>query len=211
MIIQELIKNFKCIIISILYDMKIELYELDEDSKLNQSVSDTAKLSGKLMLFSPEGDEEKIYSYTFWKDNSYKKLTPLKVNTKFHLLNDEQKKEFEYYSHLNFKQRLILNFWFEKLWVQKTSNLMWLTNLLVAIAAIMLSTYVSLKLAKEETNPTEVIISGTTNIDPVQFYEITKAIKSANENRIIIELDSTEKVKIFEILNSNRNKEEKSN
>ena len=160
-----------------LYRIELLLWEVDE------SYDSEAEIIDKFISISTPHDSYRNrkndkFHFDFSKDNTYKKHSTEKVNTKFKIYSADNPDEFgEFYAHINFWNFLKLSSRFGKLWIQEKENIMWLTNIIVLIVSMFLSTYVALELYQKEDNPKKFEIINPIKIEKNQLKEL-----KGNEN-----------------------------
>lgn len=156
-----------------LYAVEILCYEVDE------TLDSEAKIENKFLLISTPQDSYRNFNndkfhFDFFRDKTYEKYTTEKVNTKIKLFHSNGKGENILYARINHLNYLKLCWRFQKLWIQKKDNLMWLINLFVAIVSIAFSSYVAISISKENKNQRILI-------EEIQLQEIIKALESKKE------------------------------
>ena len=159
-----------------LYNVQLLLWEVDETK------DSEAKVQDKFLLISTHGNPNRNWNndkfhFDFSRDNTYTKYTTEKVNTKIILFHSDGIGESEFYAKIDYFDYIKLSWRFKKLWIQKKENLMWFTNLIVAILSILFSTYIAIKISGNDKNK-------SIEINKIQFDSLKKILK---ENKIIIE------------------------
>lgn len=140
--------------------MKIKLYtNVYEDAFEKKLIYYDLEINGKIIMYTDvledvEGCPRCVFEqrqFTYSYDDSFITIfSNLKLNTKIKIepyliegytdnygcgyQDDADIARLEGYCHLNFLQRLILNYRFKKLWIQKEENLKWTVGLAVSIA-----------------------------------------------------------------------------
>lgn len=104
-------------------------------------------------FFDSPSISEYVFDYTFdvphdenIKVNDGKKEKIRKLNTEifYSEVVNEKIHKVNTYAYLSCYQRLIMSYIFQRLWIQKSKNLMWLINLIIAVIAT-LSTIILIK------------------------------------------------------------------
>lgn len=184
----------------ILYDIFLNVFRVDEAYEAH------AKIQDKFILLSTPGnhfrnlnDDKSLFD--FYRDDSFENHSQEKVNTRIRIFSNNNSGVFnDYYAHISRLNYLILCYRFKKLWLQKTDNIMWLVNLLVAIAAIICSTIVAVKFT-QTNNSEKGNLQNRIIIDKQQLDDILSGLKSSNTikldstqmNEIILQLKKTQK------------------
>jgi hypothetical protein len=178
----------------VLYDIILNVFKVDEAYEAH------ARIDHKFILISTPGNSFRNKNddpalFDFFRDDTYRYHSSEKVNTRIRVFSNTEEGTFsDYYARISAVDYFILSCRFKKLWIQQKESLMWLTNLLVAISAILMTTIVSLNFA----NPKEI-----------QKIELTTPVKIDNDQFIILEgsldketkIDSTQLRLLLEKLN----------
>ncbi len=179
----------------ILHDIILGVIDVDEAYEAH------AKIQDKFILLSTPGDKFRNLDndkslFDFFKDDTYTNHSSEKVNTRFRVFSNNDPKQYQdYYANISSLDYLKLSWRFNKLWVQKSANIMWFMNLLVAILAIIASTYVTITLS-QKNNSDKIEIVNPTKLDNKQLNEIIKAIQTSK----YIKLDSAQVRQIIQQL-----------
>lgn len=126
----------------------IVLYRvIRKDDKFKLEHFGTTFLIRQTLIFFKDrhlGINEKEHLFTYSLDFPYKYIDfefdkrSLKINCRL-TYNDfnihKEIKENNLYCYLSFVQRIKLKYYFNNLWFQNTSNIMWLINILIALIA----------------------------------------------------------------------------
>ena len=185
----------------ILYDIILNVFQVDEAYEAHANIQD------KFISLSTPGNKFRNldgdkFLFDFFKDNTYSNYSTEKVNTRFRVFsNDDPMRYQDYYANISSCNYLKLSWRFNKLWIQKSANIMWLMNLLVAILAIFASIYVTFKIS-EKTNSEKIEILNPTKIDNQQLNEIIQAIQTNKT----IKLDSVQIRQIIQQLKTIKKK-----
>jgi hypothetical protein len=155
--------------------MKFKLYYVDLIIwEVNQSYDSDAEIENKFLLISTPNDNYRNRSrdkfhFDFERDNIYTNYTKEKLNTKIIIHHSDGKGKSELFARIDTLDYLILSLRFKKLWIQKSENVMWFINILVAILSIIVSSLVALELSKSN----EPI-----KIEKEQFEILKQALKN---------------------------------
>jgi len=189
-----------------LYDIILNVNEVDE------AIDSEAQIDRKFILIStPQNPHRNLnkekYLFDFWRDDTYKKHSTAKVNTKIRVFSEGKLDTYnDYYAKIETLDYIRLAWRFKKLWIQKNDNLMWLTNLLVAITSIALSTYVSVRLAQQDKKINQIEIVNPSKLDDQQLDDLIKAMSKDNH---ILTLDTNQLNYIIHKLEKREIKKEK--
>ncbi len=129
--------EIKCVLYSI--------YNLDGKIEINKLHN--AKIVGKTLFISQLQDHEAFlneYSFKYSYNIPFDKEIPesgknkQKFNTRITYKGSRNNQTFDQicYTHLAFHHKIINSFNFNRLWIQQSSNIMWIINVLVALLAI---------------------------------------------------------------------------
>ena len=180
----------------VLYDIILNVFKVDEAYEAH------ARIDHKFILISTPGNSfrnknEDPALFDFFRDDTYRYHSSEKVNTRIRVFSNNEEGAFsDYYARISAVDYFILSFRFKKLWIQQKESLMWLTNLLVAISAILMTTIVSLNFA----NPKEIQkieLATPLKIDNDQFIILQRSLSLNKETKI----DSTQLRLLLEKLN----------
>jgi hypothetical protein len=169
----------------ILYDIILNVFQVDEAYEAHASIQD------KFILLSTPGDKFRNldgdkFLFDFSRDDTYTNHSSEKVNIKFRVYsNGEPNRYQDYYACISIVNYLKLCWRFKKLWLQKRDNVMWLINLLVAILAIIASTYATIEVSRKR-DENKIEIKRPIKLDEQQLNEIIKALQSDKINTIDI-------------------------
>lgn len=167
-----------------LYTIELLLWEV------NENYDSEAEIIDEFILISTPNDSYRNrkndkFHFDFSKDKTYTKYSTEKVNTKFKIYYANEPDKFgEFYAHIKFLNFLMLSSRFGKLWIQQKENIMWLTNIVVLIISMFLSTYVALILYQKEDETKKFEIINSIKIDENQLKELKENEKIGNQLKL---------------------------
>lgn len=185
----------------ILYDIILNVFKVDEAYEAHANIQD------KFISLSTPGESFRnmdgdFFLFDFFKDDTYTNHSSEKVNTRFRVFsNDNPNLYQDYYANISRQDYLKLAWRFKKTWIQKSENIMWLMNLLVATMAIIASTLVAINFP-QNNNSVKIVYPKATKIDDQQLNEIIQAIQKTKT----IKLDTIQVREMIRLLKATKRK-----
>jgi hypothetical protein len=172
-----------------LYDILLNVFEVDEAEESD------AKIENRFIVLSTPNDSFKNldndkFLFDFWRDDTFKNHSSSKVNTRIRIFNERDQELYnDYFANIGSLDYLTLLWRFKKHWIQNVNNLMWLTNLLVAVCAIVMTTYITLKVSQTSFETQKIEHNSSIKLDEQQLQDIIKEIKSTKNEIDSMEID----------------------
>lgn len=175
--------------------MKFKLYYTDLTLwEVYQIYDSVAEIENKFLLISTPGDtyrnkNKDKFHFDFERDNTYSNYTKERLNTKIIIYHSDGKEKSELYARINNFDYLKLSFRFNKLWIQKSENVMWAINIFVAILSIVISSFVAFELSKS---------NDPVLLDKKQFEILKKVLETKESDNPKIKKVNQSSDKIYE-------------